>query len=334
MSTSLDPVLLQWLIAGGAGLMVASMVTALSRASQPSRARVRGRLESIQDGATYTAPSDVDLLRPRTRIPLLHRFVQNEQSSSEVERMLERAGLSMRVSEYVGLRSVIAGVGVVFGLILGLAMGVGPLVAIALMGTAGVLAVLTPGFILRRRIAGRRAQIERELVEMCDLMASMLQSGFGYLQALHSVSEQVEEPLASELVRMRDQIRLGAGVDEALIQANERLGSPDFDMVATAILIQRTSGGSLAPILAGVAKTIRDRHLFRAEIKALTSRERYSAVILASFPLLLTAALTAMLPDTFGLLFTDPTGRIVLAIAMVSDALGYWFIKRVTKLEA
>lgn len=334
MTTSMDPILLQWVIAGGAGLMVATTLTALSRASQPTRARVRGRLESIQDGATYTAPSDVDLLRSRTRIPFLHRFVRNEQSSSEVESMLERAGVSMRVSEYVALRGVAATGGVVLGLLIALAVGAAPLALIGIMGGAGVLGVLAPGFILRRRIARRRAQIERELVEMCDLMASMLQSGFGYLQALHSVSEQVEEPLAGELVRMRDQIRLGAGVDEALIQTNERLGSPDFDMVATAILIQRTSGGSLAPILAGVAKTIRDRHLFRAEIKALTSRERYSAVILASFPLLLTAALTAMLPDTFGLLFTDPTGRIVLAIAMASDALGYWFIKRVTRLEA
>ena len=164
-------------------------------------------------------------------------------------------------------------------------------------------------------------------------MASMLQSGFGYLQALNAVSEQVEEPLAGELTRMRDQIRLGAGVDEALVQLNDRLNSADFDMVATAILIQRTSGGSLAPILSGVAKTIRDRHLFRAEVAALTSRERYSAIVLAGFPLLLTALLNLMLPETFGRLFTDPVGRMILAVALVADATGYFLIKRATRLE-
>ncbi len=328
-----DPTVLHWLIAASTGVAVALGIAGVAQLSRSTDRRVRGRLASIQDRATYDPSAHVDLLRNRTgRIPL-PQWLRLGRSGEEVQQTLERAGLDLRVGEYLALRLVAAGVAVALGVLLTVAMGAeGPTMALAI-GGGGVLGASVPGIIVRRRIASRRKAIERELVEMCDLMASMLQSGFGYLQALNAVAEQVEQPLAGELIRMRDQIRLGAGVDDALVDLNQRLDSADFDMVATAILIQRTSGGSLAPILSGVAKTIRDRHLFRAEVAALTSRERYSAVVLAGFPLLLTGALNLMLPETFGRLFTDPVGRVILVIALAADLVGYLLIRRATRLE-
>lgn len=328
-----DPTVLHWLIAASTGVAVALGIAGVAQLSRSTDRRVRGRLASIQDRATYDPSAHVDLLRNRTgRIPL-PQWLRLGRSGEEVQQTLERAGLDLRVGEYLALRLVAAGVAVALGVLLTVAMGAeGPTMALAI-GGGGVLGASVPGIIVRRRIASRRKAIERELVEMCDLMASMLQSGFGYLQALNAVAEQVEQPLAGELIRMRDQIRLGAGVDDALVDLNERLDSADFDMVATAILIQRTSGGSLAPILSGVAKTIRDRHLFRAEVAALTSRERYSAAVLAGFPLLLTAALNLMVPEIFGRLFTDPLGRVILVLALAADLVGYLLIRRATRLE-
>lgn len=329
-----DLQVMQWFIAAGAGGAMAIALAGVAQLSRVSRVRVRGRLASIQDQSTYDPSAQVELLRDRSsKIPLPSFLRAGSRSGEEIERMLERAGLDLRVGEYLTIRLFSAAFGLAGGALLAMAIGAQGGLRGALIVGVGLLGALLPGMFVRRRIKSRRKAIERELVEMCDLMASMLQSGFGYLQALNAVSEQVEQPLAGELQRMRDQIRLGAGVDDALFQLNERLDSADFDMVATAILIQRTSGGSLAPILSGVAKTMRDRHLFRAEVSALTSRERYSALVLAGFPILLTAALTAMLPETFGRLFTDPIGRVILGIAMTSDLLGYVLIKRATRLE-
>jgi len=332
----MDGVILQWGIAAGAGTAVATTVLGLTQVSRATRRRVRGRLASLQDNSTYSseAPAaSVELLRDRSSKIPVPRWMTTGQSGERIERMLEQAGLDLRVGEYLTLRVLATAVGFGLGFALAAALGVDAFTSAVAITFGTSLGVFLPTVFLRRRITRRRKAIERELVEMCDLMASMLQSGFGYLQALNAVSEQVEQPLAGELTRMRDQIRLGAGVDEALVQLNERLNSADFDMVATAILIQRTSGGSLAPILSGVAKTIRDRHLFRAEVAALTSRERYSAVVLAGFPLLLTGLLNLMLPETFGRLFTDPVGRMIFTVALIADGLGYFLIKRATKLE-
>ncbi len=330
-----DVGVLQWGIAAGAGGAMALTVAGLAQFSRATQRRVRGRLESLQDNSTYAsdAPASVDLLRTRSSKIPLPRWLTTGQSGERIQRMLEQAGLDLRVGEYLTLRIMATMLGLGLGLVLAKMIGADAFTAAVAVTFGTTVGVFLPTMLLRRRIARRRKAIERELVEMCDLMASMLQSGFGYLQALNAVSEQVEQPLAGELTRMRDQIRLGAGVDDALVQLNDRLNSADFDMVATAILIQRTSGGSLAPILSGVAKTIRDRHLFRAEVAALTSRERYSAVVLAGFPLLLTGLLNLMLPETFGRLFTDPVGRMILAVALIADATGYYLIKRATRLE-
>ena len=63
---------------------------------------------------------------------------------------------------------------------------------------------------------------------------------------------------------MVDDVNLGGDIDEALQALNDRLGSKDFDIVATAITIQRTAGGHLADILSGVAETVRVAELRRA----------------------------------------------------------------------
>ncbi len=157
------------------------------------------------------------------------------------------------------------------------------------------------------------------MVEFCDLMASMLESGFGYLQALTTTAEQIGPPLADELAHVLDSVSLGGDVDEALDELNERLGSKDFDMMATAIAIQRRSGGNLAEILRGVAQTIRERHSFQRDIDALTSRERYSAIFMVGFPFVLGLVLMLMLRETYGLLFTTTMGRVLLGIAVTMD---------------
>ncbi len=207
----------------------------------------------------------------------------------------------------------------------------GPLLAGVTLGA--MAGYLFPLVVLRWRAARRGRRIEGQLVELCEVMASMLTAGFGYMQALREASTQVGGPLGEEVARFLDSVSLGADFEDALVELRDRLQSDDFEVVATALEVQRRTGGNLAEILGGVALTIRDRQTFHRELRALTSRERFSAVIVAVFPLALICVLTAIMPEVFGRLFTDPTGRMVLVIAFVFDALGYLVARRVATLE-
>lgn len=202
---------------------------------------------------------------------------------------------------------------------------------VALLGAAA--GALVPLVYLRWRAARRARRIEDQLVEFCDATATMLTTGFGYLQALQTAAGQVGGPLGHEVRRFLDEVSLGAAFDEAIEDLNGRLQSRDFEVIATALSVQRRTGGNLGEILHGVGLTIRDRQSFHRELRTLTSRERFSAIIVAVFPLLLAALLTVLLPDVFGRLFTEPAGRIVLAAALGLDAIGYLVARRIATLE-
>lgn len=319
----------------GAGLTVMLLIAGLAAMRSPVRQRAAARMSSIATmDRMYQAP-DVDLLQDRrvSGIPLLDSLIRGRSWVDGTREQIGRAGLPLRVGEYLAIRALALMVGFAIGLFIAERTGGDGLARLFFIGLGAGVGWLIPPMVLKLRIQRRKQQIETQLVELCDVMASMLQSGYGYAQALTATAEEVGPPLAPELQRVLDVVRLGGDIDEAMEELNERLDSRDFDMIASAISIQRKSGGNLAEILIGVAETIRGRQSFVREVRALTSRERFSAVIVAGFPLVLIALLTLMSPEMYGRLFTDPIGRIILGVALTMDAIGFFIIKRITRLE-
>ena len=321
------------LMALGVGLTAALALMGVAQMVRTPRIDLSQRISSVAEASPYVS-GRVGMLRDRraSRFFLLDAWLQTRDWTGETQLKLERAGLRLRVGEYVLLRAFMATAGGFIGAFMPLQLGLGRL-AIITMVVGGLIGIMLPPLFIRWRIKRRSAKIETQLVEMCELMASMLTAGFGYLQTLSSASEQLESPLADELRRLVDAVRIGGDTDEALEQMRERLGSRDFEMVSTAIAINRATGGDLAGILRGVAETIRDRQSFVREVNALTAREKYSALVVAGFPFIIAGGLMLMLPDVFPVLYTETAGRIILGVAVAMDVVGYLAIKRVARIE-
>lgn len=318
-------------IAAGVGSTVMLTLVALARFITTPYGRAQDRLAALGRPTGDIYKLEVDLMSASRRKSRLDALTAGAWGDG-MRDSLERAGVPLRVSEYIAIR--------VFVLLLGLFIGFiaagsfdSPVARLALPAIALVVAAAIPPLLVAQRRKRRAEMIEEQLVEFCDVMASMLQSGFGYVQALTATRQQLEAPLADELQRMLDSIRLGGNTDEALEAVNRRLGSRDFDMIATAISIQRQSGGNLAEILRGVGVTIRERRSFYRDLKAMTAKERFSAVIVAGFPLILAGGLMLLAGDPYRMLLTDPRGQIVLGAALALDFAGYVVISRVTKIE-
>ena len=238
---------------------------------------------------------------------------------------LERAGLTLKPREYLSLRIVV-------GLIL---MAVGfsfspiPQLAIVLL-PVGFLAV---GLWVKRRKGSRRRKLEAQLVEMLQMLSSGLRAGFGLIQALDASAEQAPAPLSIELRRTLRDTAMGASVEGALQALNDRIGSPDFDIVITAIMIQRSVGGNLAEILDNVAHTMRERERIRGEIRTLTSQQRLTGYVIGGIPFGLGAAFMVISPEFTSLLFTDPLGRIMLTAGLVMEGMGFFVISKIVNIE-
>lgn len=240
-------------------------------------------------------------------------------------RDLNRAGLTLNAREYLVLRII---VGLVFT---ALAMLLTPVPVVALLGLP--LGYFVVGLWLKQRVAARRRKLEGQLIELLQMLSSGLRAGFGLLQALEAAGDQLPDPIATEIRRTMRDTAMGASVEHALAGLNDRVGSADFDIVITAILIQRTVGGNLAEILDNVAHTMRERERIKGEIRTLTSQQRLTGYVIGGIPIGLLIIFYLISPDFVGLLFSEPVGRLMLVGAAISEVTGFFVISRIVNIE-
>jgi tight adherence protein B len=238
---------------------------------------------------------------------------------------LERAGLAFNVREFLALRLGVAAVLTI------VAMAFLPIPQLGLLGAP--LGYMAVGFWLKRRINSRLHKLEKQMVELLQTLASGLRAGFGLVQALEAAAEQLPAPLSLEVRRTLRDTAMGSSIDHALMALNDRVGSPDFDIVITAILIQRAVGGNLAEILDNVAHTMRERERIRGEIRTLTSQQRMTGFVIGGIPVGLGAIFMLISPDFTKLLFTDPLGRMMLGAAVVLECIGFFVISKIVNIE-
>lgn len=235
---------------------------------------------------------------------------------------LERAGLKMRVQDFVFLVVVAMVVAFALGLLLG-----GPLLGLlfALLTPVGAWALLS---VLESR---RRAAFADQLDDSLQLMATSLRAGHSLLQALASVAREAEEPTASEFARVLNETRVGRDLAPALDETAARMGSQDFVWVTQAIAINREVGGNLAEVLDGVGATIRERNQIRRQVKALSAEGKLSAYVLMALPFGIGGFLFISNPS-YILTLTESMlgwGMIVAGIVMLIVG-GIWLSKVVT----
>ena len=93
--------------------------------------------------------------------------------------------------------------------------------------------------------------------------------------------------MGREVQLVVNEVNLGNTLESALDNMQRRVASPDFELVVTAVLIQRQVGGDLASILDTISETIAERVRMRREVMTLTAQGRMSGIVLALTPIVL-----------------------------------------------
>jgi tight adherence protein B len=160
-----------------------------------------------------------------------------------------------------------------------------------------------------------------------------MKAGLSLPQAIEAVSHNVSPPISEELDRVIRETKLGTSTSTALTNMVRRVGSEDLDLIVTAIAIQSSVGGNLARILDGISHTIRQRVQMKSQISAMTAQMRASGWIITLLPFIVAGILNLITPSYFGVMFTDPGGRVLLALAATSIFFGNLFVRRITNFK-
>jgi tight adherence protein B len=238
---------------------------------------------------------------------------------------LQKADLRLKTSEWILGQVVLAvAIGLLltwrFGNVLWIVSGI----PVSLFGS---------GFYVRFRQARRRHAFERQLSETITLLSNALKAGYSFAQAMSTVSHSAGPPIGDEFNRATREIALGISVDDALNHMVDRNRSEDFDLLVTAVQIQRVVGGNLAEILDTIAFTIRERVRIQGEIRTLTAQARFSGIIIFILPIALAIVLSIISPDYFSPMFKQPLGWIMLSVGLFAMIVGYGLIQKIVRIE-
>ena len=291
--------------------------------------RVAARLSQYGRPAEVVAPRVRtgnpirDLIETVSRViaPLMARSSHTGKLADD----LQKADLKLKSSEWV---VAVAGVGIGTGLLLTLRFGT-PIMLLV----GPVAAWLCSGVFLKFRQGRRTRAFNNQLGDTITLLSNALKAGHSFAQALSSVSRNASAPISEEFSRATREIALGIPVDDALNHMVQRNKSEDFDLLVTAVQIQRVVGGNLAEILDTIAYTIRERVRIQGEIRTLTAQARVSGIIITLLPFGLAGVLELISPSYFGPMLTETIGHVFLGIGIFAIAVGAAAIQKIVKIE-
>ncbi len=291
--------------------------------------RIEDRLDLLT-GANTPAAAKEGLLKdssvlaqPLDKVPgFLELFLER---FGNVSMLFDQADTSLTV----GKLALIAAIMAVAGAGLGAALGIYPLLLPVVALFMGALPLLWVLFRRRRRLKAFAAQLPDALEMLSRSLRAGQSLGFGFKM----VAEEMSLPIAKEFGRAFEEQNLGIPLEETLQSLTNRVPNLDLKFFATAVVLQRQTGGDLAEILDKIGALIRDRFRIWGQVQALTGEGRLSGVVLLALPFVLFIAVYQLNPDYLMVLFTDPMGKKMLAVAIFMQIVGALVIRKIVNIK-
>ena len=203
--------------------------------------------------------------------------------------------------------------------------------AIALV--VSVVLAASPPFIFRLMKRKRQKRFLSDLPDMLQATSTAMKAGSSLNQSMESVVYEMSGPVKQEFDLFMREVRVGVDFSVALDNLYERVPLIDLNLVISGIKISREIGGNLADTIERMADTLRKKLEMEGKIDALTSQGRAQGYVMTGLPILLGVVLYQMEPEQMSLLWEAWYGWVVIAIVVILESLGYFFIQKIVNID-
>lgn len=205
---------------------------------------------------------------------------------------------------------------------------------IYMIGAAALAAGIGfPRWVLKVLAKRRQKKFTEEFANAVDIIVRGIKSGLPLNDCLRIISAESQEPVKSEFADIVEQQKLGVTVPQALEKLYERVPLEEVNFFAIVITIQQQSGGNLAEALSNLSGVLRDRKRLRGKIKAFSAEAKSSAGIIAALPIAVMMIVYVTTPDYILLLWTDPTGNVMLAGSAIWMTIGILVMRNMINFD-
>jgi tight adherence protein B len=301
------------------------LLYAYRRMNSASPTKLRKRVRAIPMGDHQSEAPDILRKKTFSSIPALNKILSRSPGVEALYRLVQQANVKYPLSIFALLALVLALAGYSFSY----AMTRNPATSFLVGGLLGG----APFYYLVIKKRNRMQKFVRQLPEGLDLIARGLRAGHAFSTGLKLASDNFGDPLGTEFEETLDEINFGVSVPDALKNLAKRVDCPDLKFFVVSVILQRETGGNLAEIIDSISRIIRERFKFNDKVRVLSAEAKFSAKVLVGLPLLILVALRFINPEYVNLLFEDPMGKKMLAVAAFMMFLGIVVMMRMVKIR-
>jgi tight adherence protein B len=147
------------------------------------------------------------------------------------------------------------------------------------------------------------------------------------------IANELGEPIAGEFRKVFEEQKYGLPIRDALLNLTVRMPLLDVKFFVTSVMLQRETGGNLAEILEKLAYVIRERFKIRRQVRVYTAQGRLTMGLLMILPPGVVFLISLIDPDLIKLLFVDPLGHMMIAVAVIMQSIGYVLLRKIINIE-
>ncbi len=309
------------------GICVAAIVGAVVIAIRGDEDSIaESRLTSLTKKRSKDTLGEDDSLRLRNPLENSASFLDDwMRRTFDMQTLLEQAAIKLPLSSFTFLC-----IGLAIAGTLGCAFAPIP---IYIAPAAGAILFFLPFLWVNLKRKRRIAKFNAQLPDALELLSRSLRAGHSLGSGFGLISEEMQDPLAKEFGRCFEEQNLGVSLEASLESMTKRIPNLDLRFFATAVILQRTTGGDLAEILDKIGRLVRARYRLAGQIQALTGEGRLSGIVLLALPPGLFTMMLVLNKDYIMKLFTDPMGQWMLGGAIVMQLTGAFVIKKIIDIK-
>jgi tight adherence protein B len=195
-----------------------------------------------------------------------------------------------------------------------------------------IVGAAIPFFILWRKRNKRMYAFEEQFPDALEFVARAMRTGHAFSVSLEMLYKDFGPPLSDEFKRTFDEQNLGLPLEVALERLGTRVPLLDVRFFVSAVMLQKRTGGNLATLLDNLAYLMKERFKLRGKIRAISAHGRISGLVLSMIPLCVGIMMFFTNDEYVLFFFDDPDGKIMMAVTVILQLLGFISIRKLTDL--
>jgi tight adherence protein B len=251
---------------------------------------------------------------------------RQKEKKLPLSRRLTQAGLIWSTQKFM----IISGILAVVGFAAALLSGGGVLGAAGLAFAAGFGVPRWGLNYLKKR---REANFLKALPDAVDVIVRGIKAGLPLFESIKVVAADAPEPLKSEFMAIIETQAIGMPLGDACARLFDRMPVPEANFFGIVVSIQQKSGGNLSEALGNLSKVLRDRKKMAEKIQAMSMEAKASAGIIGSLPPIVMLLVYLTTPQYISLLWTHPTGQLMLVGCVIWMSIGIFVMKRMINFD-